>query len=111
MVLIARRFVAVSEATNQSEAEFRYALTRLSDNGESIALLRRAGRTGRIAEIAWVCPVRRQWLLRFYQHIRAPVVCNGNLSLAPVVPLVLCAPKYLDGSMMLGEVMHATGAF
>lgn len=39
MVMIARRFVAVSEAVNQTEAEFRYALTRLRDNGESIALL------------------------------------------------------------------------
>jgi putative ATP-binding cassette transporter len=39
MVAIARRFVTVSEAVNQTEAEFRYALTRLRDNGESIALL------------------------------------------------------------------------
>ena len=35
IVMIARRFVVVSEAVNQTEAEFRYALTRLRDNGES----------------------------------------------------------------------------
>ena len=36
MVFIGHRFVATSESKNQSEAEFRYVLTRLSENGESI---------------------------------------------------------------------------
>src|SRR5207244_11100349 len=39
MVVIGRRFVVVSESKNQAEAEYRYALTRLRENGESIALL------------------------------------------------------------------------
>ena len=39
MVVIGRRFVAVSEDKNQSEAELRYVLTRLRENGESIALI------------------------------------------------------------------------
>src|SRR5207247_9551316 len=39
MVLIGRRFIAVSENKNQAEAEYRYVLTRLRENGESIALL------------------------------------------------------------------------
>ena len=39
MLLIGRRFVAVSENKNQSEAEYRYVLTRLRENGESIALI------------------------------------------------------------------------
>ena len=39
MMFIARSFVPIAEAKNQSEAEFRYALTRLRENGESIAIL------------------------------------------------------------------------
>ena len=39
MLIIGRSFVRVSEVQNQREAEFRYALTRLRENGESIALL------------------------------------------------------------------------
>src|SRR6266571_3288921 len=39
MVLIGRRFIAVSQNKNQAEAEYRYVLTRLRENGESIALL------------------------------------------------------------------------
>src|SRR5438046_686243 len=39
MVSIARGFVVVAENKNQAEAEYRYALTRLRENGESIAML------------------------------------------------------------------------
>ncbi len=39
IMVIGRRFVQVSEDKNQAEAEYRYALTRVRENGESIALL------------------------------------------------------------------------
>ena len=39
MVYIARGFVRPAEDKNQAEANYRYALTRLRENGESIALL------------------------------------------------------------------------
>ncbi len=39
IMTIGRSFVQVSEDKNQSEAEYRYALTRVRENGESIALL------------------------------------------------------------------------
>src|SRR6185295_14063100 len=39
MVLIGSRFVRASETKNQTEAEYRYVLTRLRENGESIALI------------------------------------------------------------------------
>jgi putative ATP-binding cassette transporter len=29
----------------------------------------------------------------------------------PVIPLVLCTPKYLDGKLSLGEVMQLASAF
>jgi putative ATP-binding cassette transporter len=39
ILVIGRRFVQVSEDKNQAEADFRYTLTRVRENGESIALL------------------------------------------------------------------------
>src|SRR2546421_294278 len=39
IVVIGRRFVQISEDKNQAEAEYRYTLTRVRENGESIALL------------------------------------------------------------------------
>src|ERR1017187_8514678 len=110
VILVARRFVAVSERVNQSEAEFRYALTRVRENGESIALLggekeERAGlRQGLGAVIL-------QWRNLCHQHMRYTLVSNVHWLLAPVVPLILCAPKYVAGTMTLGEVMQAAAAF
>ena len=82
----------------------------MRDNGESIALLggEKEEQEGLRRSLA---SVLRQWLLLCYQLMRATVVSNGNTVLAPVVPLVLCAPKFLDGSMTLGEVMQVAGAF
>ena len=39
IMTIGRHFVQLSEDKNQAEAEFRYTLTRVRENGESIALL------------------------------------------------------------------------
>src|SRR3981081_431163 len=39
IMTIGRRFVQISEDKNQAEAEYRYTLTRVRENGESIALL------------------------------------------------------------------------
>jgi putative ATP-binding cassette transporter len=110
MALIARRFIVISEAKNQTEAEFRYALTRLRENGESIALL--GGEHEERAELQRTFgAVVDNWRLLCHQHMRATLVWNANFVLASVVPLILCAPKYLDGSMTLGTLMQATAAF
>ena len=36
---------------------------------------------------------------------------SGNNVLAPVIPLLLGAPKYLAGEMSLGDLMQAAAAF
>ncbi|WP_418138208.1 ABC transporter ATP-binding protein/permease [Agrobacterium sp. El2ro-1b] len=110
IAFIARNFVKVSEVKNQVEAEFRYTLTRVRENGESIALLggeeeERSDLDKRFGN------VRRQWRLMAQQYMRTTVVSSGSMLIAPVVPLLLCAPKFLDGSMSLGEVMQAASAF
>ena len=43
--------------------------------------------------------------------MRTTLVSQGSSLIAPVVPLLLCAPKFLDGSMTLGQVMQAASAF
>ena len=40
MFVIGRRLITVSENKNQAEAEYRYLLTRVRENGEGIALLK-----------------------------------------------------------------------
>jgi putative ATP-binding cassette transporter len=43
--------------------------------------------------------------------MRTALVSQGSSLFAPVVPVLLCAPKFLEGSMTLGQVMQAASAF
>ncbi len=110
IMTIGRSFVQVSEAKNQAEAEYRYALTRVRENGESIALLG-GEQEERDGIDKTFTKVLRQWARLAGQHMRTTVVSQGSSLIAPVVPLLLCAPKFLDGSMSLGQVMQAASAF
>ncbi|MBX4862638.1 ATP-binding cassette domain-containing protein [Rhizobium leguminosarum bv. viciae] len=110
MTVIGRHFVRVSEAKNQAEAEFRYTLTHVRENGESIALL--GGEEEERNDLGKTfANVLRQWALLARQHMRTALVSQGSSLFAPVVPVLLCAPKYLEGSMTLGQVMQAASAF
>jgi putative ATP-binding cassette transporter len=110
MVMIARGFVTVSENKNQAEADYRYMLTRLRENGESIAILgggneERAGLDGAFTT------VRQRWYEMMMQYVRTTIVSHSSNGLAPIIPILLCAPKYVAGTMTLGEVMQAASAF
>jgi putative ATP-binding cassette transporter len=110
IMTIGRSFVQVSEDKNQAEAEFRYTLTRVRENGESIALLG-GEEEERDGIDKTFTNVLRQWSRLAGQHMRTTLVSQGSSLIAPVVPILLCAPKFLDGSMTLGQVMQAASAF
>jgi len=102
--------VRLSEEKNQAEAEFRYVLTRVRENGESIALL-----GGEDEEESGIhktfADVLKRWARLVGQHMRTTLVSQGSSLFAPVIPVLLCAPKFLEGSMTLGQVMQAASAF
>jgi putative ATP-binding cassette transporter len=110
MLVVGRRFVRASENKNQAEAEYRYVLTRLRENGESIALIR-----GEEEERSGLAQALRKVLAAWrdiaFQTMKTTSVSQTSGFIAPVLPIILCAPKFLDGSMSLGEVMQAASAF
>ena len=110
MTVIARSFVPTAERKNQVEAEFRAALTRVREYGESIAILggekeERAGLDNLLSNVVVT------WAKMAGQHMRTMFVSHGNFVIASVIPVILCAPKYLAGEMTLGTVMQAAAAF
>jgi putative ATP-binding cassette transporter len=110
MLVIARSFVPTAEVKNQTEAEFRAALTRVREYGESIAILggeeeERAGLDKLLAKVITT------WARMARQYMRTMFVSHGNFIIASVIPVILCAPKYLAGEMTLGTVMQAAAAF
>ncbi|MGZ9718457.1 ABC transporter ATP-binding protein/permease [Rhizobium miluonense] len=110
MAVIGRHFVEVSEVKNQVEAEFRYTLTHVRENGESIALLGGEEEERNDLETTFG-NVLKQWALLAHQYMRTTLMSHGSMLIAPVVPVLLCAPKFLEGSMTLGQVMQAASAF
>lgn len=110
MVFIGRSYVAASEAKAQSEAEYRYALTRLRENGESIAMIN-GEREEKEGLSSILTDVLNRWREIRKQYMRTTIVSQSSFLLAPVIPVILSAPKYLDGSMTLGQVIQASTAF
>lgn len=110
MMIIAGSFVPTAETKNQTEAEFRAALTRVREYGESIAILggEKEERSG-LDEL--LSKVIVAWGKMARQYMRTMFVSHGNFIIASVIPIILCAPKYLSGEMTLGVVMQAAAAF
>ncbi len=108
--LIGNPLVDRVAAKNEAEAQFRYELTRVRENAESIALIKGADdERDRLTE-TYADAVKR-WMHVVSQNCHLTWILNSNSFFAPVVPLLLSAPKYLAGEMTLGSVMQAAAAF
>jgi vitamin B12/bleomycin/antimicrobial peptide transport system ATP-binding/permease protein len=110
MLLVGRHLTHVVEENKRAEAELRAIGTHLRESGEGKALpddindgLRTIG-TALQAVIS-------AWLAYCWQLMRLTVISSGNTLLAPIVGLLLCMPKYVAGSMLLGEVVQVAAAF
>jgi putative ATP-binding cassette transporter len=110
MLVIGRRSITVAENKDQAEAEYRYVLTRLRENGEAIALLKGDDEERRGADTSFKT-VFLAWRDVCIQTMRTTIVSQTSGYITGVLPIILCAPKFLDNSMTLGEVMQAASAF
>ena len=110
MLLLGRPLVRHVEEKAAGEARLRYELTRVKDNAENIAMI--GGdeeERGRLD--ATFSDLVRRWFGVILWQGRMMWLNGANLVLAPVVPLLLGAPKYLAGEMTLGSLMQAATAF
>jgi len=110
MLFIGRRSITVAQNKDQAEAEYRYVLTRLRENGEAIALLKGDDEERRGTDKSFKT-VFLAWRDVCIQTMRTTIVSQTSGYITSVLPIILCAPKFLDNSMTLGEVMQAVSAF
>lgn len=110
MWLIAHHLTQIIENNKQTEAELRSIGTHLRESGEGTALPdgRRDGRQSIGAALRAVIEV---WRVYLWQLMRMTVVTHTSTLVTPIIGLLLCTPKYLDGAMTLGEVVQAAAAF
>ena len=107
---IGRPLVAGNIAKNEAEARFRFELTRLRENAESIALIKGERDERAILDRSYASLVGR-WLNVVRLHGRLTWITNASGALVPVVPLLLATPKYLSGDLSLGAVTQLAAAF
>ncbi len=108
MMKIGRALIAVIQGKNQKEAELITAAHRLRDLGENDAPSGRETRDGLWAALR---NALAQWLKLCWQLMGTTLVSQTNTLVAPVMGLVLCAPKFLAGELTLGELTQAAAAF
>jgi vitamin B12/bleomycin/antimicrobial peptide transport system ATP-binding/permease protein len=110
MLLVGAPLTRVIAHKNQAEAELITAAHGVRDIGEGSAP---AAHKGGAQRELWAAlqTVLAQWRKLCWQLVRTTLVSQGNTLLAPIIGLVLCAPKFLAGAITLGEMMQAAAAF
>jgi len=110
MMLIGRNLTRVIEGKNAAEAQFRSVASRLRRHEDSAGPGKSVA-TERLPLSAAFNTLVGRWRSLCWQLMRTTLVSQGNVLAAPVIGWVLCAPKYLMGTMSLGEVAQAVSAF
>jgi vitamin B12/bleomycin/antimicrobial peptide transport system ATP-binding/permease protein len=108
--LIGRRLIGLTFDQQRYEADFRFNLVRVRENGEQIALLsgERAERVRLLDRFAavvnnWRAIMTRQKYLNFFT--------NGYSQVATVFPVVVASPAYFAHAFQLGGLMQTASAF
>jgi putative ATP-binding cassette transporter len=109
-LLIARHLTRVMEENKRSEAELRSIGTHLRESGEGTALAD-GKKDGRHTIGAALKAVIAIWRIYCWQLMRLTLITYTSLLITPIIGLLLCTPKYLQGMMTLGEVVQAAAAF
>jgi putative ATP-binding cassette transporter len=97
---------------NEAEGYFRFAMMRVRDNAESVALMNGARYEQAILDRFYDTVVAR-WMAMVWRHGRLTWITNasGPMIQFQIVPLLFAAPKYFAGELSLGEVVQLAAAF
>jgi putative ATP-binding cassette transporter len=108
--LVGRPLIALNGERYAREAAFRFALVRVNESGESIALHGGEKDEHRHLEVALAAVVdTMRRISSSLAHLTWITSGTGWLSL--VVPILVASPAYFGGSLTLGGLIMVAGAF
>ncbi|HEX7565139.1 MAG TPA: SbmA/BacA-like family transporter, partial [Bradyrhizobium sp.] len=108
--LVGRPLIALNVERYAREAEFRFALVRVNESGESIALHGGEKDEQRHLEAALAAVV--DTMRRISTSLaRLTWITSGTGWLSVVVPILVAAPAYFSGRLTLGGLIMVAGAF
>ena len=108
--LIGRPLALLSFKQQRVEADFRYALVRIRENMEGIALYRGEDEE-RVTLGERFAAVVANWRQIMTRTKLLNSLTNGYSQVAVVFPIVVAAPRYFSGAIQLGGLMQTVGAF
>jgi putative ATP-binding cassette transporter len=108
--LVGRPLAILSFRQQRVEADFRYALVRIRENMESIALYR-GEEEEHVTLRERFAGVIENWYQIMLRTKMLNSLVNGYTQIAIVFPIVVAAPRYFAGAMQLGGLMQTVGAF
>jgi putative ATP-binding cassette transporter len=109
-MVIGRRLVRVIEDFKGAEADLRAAGACLRVLSEEPSSPQSSGEH-RLALRQTLDRVVERWRELCWQLMRMTVVSHTNILIGPSIALLLCAPKYIGGTMTLGAMVQAAAAF
>ncbi len=110
MLLVGSPLTRIIKLKDQREAELITAAHLLRDLGEGVTPQAKESEVTQSLRAALGNAIE-QWRRLCWQLMRTTFVSQTNLLLAPIIGLVLCAPKFLAGTITLGELTQAAAAF
>jgi vitamin B12/bleomycin/antimicrobial peptide transport system ATP-binding/permease protein len=109
MLVIGRNLPSVIQMQSQSEAEFLAAANEIRESGSQPPSEGDLKRQSAVWDA--LSQVLLRWRQLLWQLMGTTFVSQTDLLFAPVFGWFLCVPKYLAGSMTLGELTQASAAF
>ena len=108
--LVGRSLVPLNFLRQKAEADFRYALVRLRDNSEGVALS--GGETEERAVLGTrFTEVTQNWFRLMKRRFKLSLLTDTYEQAAVIFPFILGAPRYFSNAIELGGLMRIVSAF
>ncbi len=108
MLALCVPLVKTVEDKAAAEGNFRYFLT---ENVQTVQPDEADSEGGNNSLETFFEALLIKWLRVIHGQTKIISFATTNNLIAPVIPVVLCAPKYLSGEMSLGDIMQTAAAF
>ena len=108
--LVGRPLAALNFRQQRVEADFRFALVRLRENVEGIALHGGEGEEHRGLATRFSAVVANWWQIMQRTKLLNALTA-GYSQIAIIFPIVVAAPRFFAGSMTLGDLTQTADAF
>lgn len=110
IAVLGRPLIHAIERKNAAEAALRSAMVGVREDAIAIARADEQGLRQSVL-VGLMQAVVKAWYGIAALLAKLTVLINANVTLMPVVPLMACAPLYLNSSMSLGSMMQIAAAF